>query len=82
MLFFSFFKTLVDHEVVVELKNDVQLKGILKSVDQYLNIKLDNIQVMEELKYPHLVGGEHKNGRQEAGLIVRIVLGQERVYQR
>ncbi|KAH7273932.1 U6 snRNA-associated Sm-like protein LSm2 [Fusarium solani] len=54
MLFFSFFKTLIDHEVTVELKNDIQLKGILKSVDQYLNIKLDDIQVVEELKYPHM----------------------------
>lgn len=51
----SFFKTLIDHEVTVELKNDIQLKGKLKSVDQYLNIKLDDIQVVEELKYPHLV---------------------------
>ncbi|KAF5250211.1 hypothetical protein FANTH_4569 [Fusarium anthophilum] len=51
---YSFFKTLIDHEVTVELKNDIQLKGILKSVDQYLNIKLDDIQVVEELKYPHL----------------------------
>ncbi|KAI9048086.1 hypothetical protein LZ554_007882 [Drepanopeziza brunnea f. sp. 'monogermtubi'] len=54
MLFFSFFKTLVDHEVTVELKNDIQIRGTLKSVDQYLNIKLDNISVVEELKYPHL----------------------------
>lgn len=54
MLFFSFFKTLVDQEVTVELKNDVAIRGTLKSVDQYLNIKLDDIQVVEELKYPHL----------------------------
>ncbi|KAH7328864.1 hypothetical protein B0I35DRAFT_473522 [Stachybotrys elegans] len=54
MLFFSFFKTLIDHEVTVELKNDIQLRGTLKSVDQYLNIKLDDISVVEELKYPHL----------------------------
>ncbi|KAL2119034.1 hypothetical protein VTJ04DRAFT_5994 [Mycothermus thermophilus] len=54
MLFFSFFKTLIDHEVTVELKNDIQIRGILKSVDQYLNIKLDNIQVLEEIKYPHM----------------------------
>jgi small nuclear ribonucleoprotein (snRNP)-like protein len=51
----SFFKTLIDHEVTVGLKNDIQIKGTLKSVDQYLNIKLDDIQVVEELKYPHLV---------------------------
>ncbi|KAL7629258.1 U6 snRNA-associated Sm-like protein LSm2 [Parahypoxylon ruwenzoriense] len=50
----SFFKTLIDHEVTVELKNDIQIRGTLKSVDQYLNIKLDDIQVVDEIKYPHL----------------------------
>jgi small nuclear ribonucleoprotein (snRNP)-like protein len=55
MLFFSFFKTLVNHEVTVELKNDISIRGTLKSVDQYLNIKLDDITVVDELKYPHLV---------------------------
>ena len=55
MFTFSFFKTLIDQEVTVELKNDIQIKGTLKSVDQYLNIKLDDISVVEELKYPHLV---------------------------
>lgn len=55
LLLNSFFKTLVDHEVTVELKNDIQIRGTLKSVDQYLNIKLDDIQVVEDLKYPHLV---------------------------
>lgn len=53
--FLSFFKTLIDHEVTVELKNDIQIRGTLKSVDQYLNIKLHDIQVVEEIKYPHLV---------------------------
>ena len=55
MLFFSFFKTLVNHEVTIELKNDISIRGTLKSVDQYLNIKLDDITVVEEMKYPHLV---------------------------
>ena len=54
MLFFSFFKTLTNHKVTVELKNDISIRGTLKSVDQYLNIKLDDIQVLDELKYPHL----------------------------
>ena len=54
-VFYSFFKTLVDQEVTVELKNDLAIKGILKSVDQFLNIKLDDITVLEENKYPHLV---------------------------
>jgi small nuclear ribonucleoprotein (snRNP)-like protein len=55
----SFFKTLVNHEVTVELKNDISVRGTLKSVDQYLNIKLDDISVVEEMKYPHLVREEH-----------------------
>jgi small nuclear ribonucleoprotein (snRNP)-like protein len=51
----SFFKTLIEQEVTVELKNDIQVRGTLKSVDQYLNIKLDDISVVNELLYPHLV---------------------------
>jgi len=39
----------------VELKNDVSIKGTLKSVDQFLNIKLEDITVVDEIKYPHLV---------------------------
>mmetsp|Transcript_1685 Transcript_1685/g.3207 ORF Transcript_1685/g.3207 Transcript_1685/m.3207 type:complete len:101 (+) Transcript_1685:85-387(+) len=54
MLFFSFFKTLVGKEVAVELKNDVVLTGTLHSVDQYLNIKLTNVKVVNENKYPQL----------------------------
>ncbi len=49
MLFYSFFKTLVDTEVTVELKNDLCIKGTLSSVDQFLNIKLRDITVLEEL---------------------------------
>ncbi|KAL9110690.1 MAG: hypothetical protein Q9187_008026 [Circinaria calcarea] len=64
----SFFKTLVDHEVTVELKNDISIRGTLKSVDQFLNIKLDDIQVVEELKYPHLVSCARSSNR--PGLVV------------
>lgn len=54
MLFFSFFKTLVDQEVTVELKNDMEIRGILKSVDQYLNLKLDDVTCTNCDKYPYL----------------------------
>ncbi|KAK9461467.1 u6 snrna-associated sm-like protein lsm2 [Lipomyces oligophaga] len=54
MLFFSFYKTLIDEQVTVELKNDVSIRGTLKSVDQFLNLKLEDISVLEEVKYPHL----------------------------
>ncbi|EZA49371.1 hypothetical protein HN011_003411 [Eciton burchellii] len=55
MLFYSFFKSLVGKDVVVELKNDLSICGILHSVDQYLNIKLTDITVMEQEKYPHML---------------------------
>jgi small nuclear ribonucleoprotein (snRNP)-like protein len=54
-LFFSYFKELVGKEVTVELKNDLAIRGTLHSVDQYLNIKLENTRVVDQEKYPHMV---------------------------
>jgi len=54
MLFPSFFKTLVGKEVTVELKNDLAICGNLVSVDNFLNIKLSNIRIVEEEKHPHM----------------------------
>ncbi|XP_052019510.1 U6 snRNA-associated Sm-like protein LSm2 isoform X2 [Apodemus sylvaticus] len=53
-LFYSFFKSLVGKDVVVELKNDLSICGTLHSVDQYLNIKLTDISVTDPEKYPHM----------------------------
>ncbi|CAM9722586.1 unnamed protein product, partial [Phaeothamnion confervicola] len=53
-LFYSFFKTLVGKEIAVELKNDVALTGTLHSVDQYLNVKLNDIQIVDAERYPQL----------------------------
>lgn len=36
MIFLTFFKTLEGKTIVVELKNDLQIRGVLQSVDQYL----------------------------------------------
>ncbi|KAJ1978139.1 U6 snRNA-associated Sm-like protein LSm2 [Dimargaris xerosporica] len=55
MLFYSFFKTLVGQTVTVELKNDLSVVGTLVSVDQFLNIKLDNIKVEHEDQHPHMM---------------------------
>ncbi|KAL8232837.1 hypothetical protein R6Q57_002615 [Mikania cordata] len=55
MLFFSYFKDLVGREVTVELKNDLAIRGTLHSVDQYLNIKLENTRVVDQEKYPHML---------------------------
>ncbi|XP_060858075.1 U6 snRNA-associated Sm-like protein LSm2 isoform X2 [Metopolophium dirhodum] len=53
-LFYSFFKTLVGYEVIVELKNDMCVTGKLHSVDQFLNIKLTDICVHDSEKYPYM----------------------------
>ena len=39
----------------MELKNDLEIRGILHSVDQYLNIKLNDVKVVDEAKHPHLM---------------------------
>lgn len=36
------------------MKSDIKITGTLKSVDQYLNVKLDNIKVDTE-KYPQFI---------------------------
>lgn len=54
MLFYSFFNTLIGHSVTVELKNDLTITGKLVSVDQFLNIKLNDISVLDHQKYPHM----------------------------
>ncbi len=41
--------------MAVELKNDVSMTGILISVDQYLNIKLGDVKVVNPDRYPQLV---------------------------
>ncbi|RMZ89624.1 hypothetical protein DV736_g3160, partial [Chaetothyriales sp. CBS 134916] len=59
------------------LKNDISIRGTLKSVDQYLNIKLDDITVLDEIKYPHLSSVKNVFIR---GSVVRYVhLDRERV---
>lgn len=44
--------------MTVELKNDLAITGVLHSVDQYLNVKLNNVKVVNETKYPHMVRSE------------------------
>ena len=51
MIFFSFFKTLVGKKVMIELKNDLTLVGTLHSVDQYLNVKLEEVQIVDQKKW-------------------------------
>jgi U6 snRNA-associated Sm-like protein LSm2 len=55
MLFYSCFRTLVGQTVTVELKNDVSISGVLESVDQYLNLKLERTQVEDQKAHPQLM---------------------------
>ena len=54
-IFFSMFKTLEGKTVLLELKNSLQLRGKLVSVDQYLNLQLDEVEVVDRENYPQLV---------------------------
>ena len=60
-LFFNFLQTLIDKKVVVtvELKNDLQITGVLHSIDQYLNIKLSDTSVNQNESFVYL--GSLKN---------------------
>ena len=57
MSFYSLLKGLSDKnvQVTVEMKNDLEITGYLKTVDYNLNVSLDNINVSESEKYPYLV---------------------------
>ena len=44
---------------MVELKNGVALKGTLQSVDQFLNIKLNDIDVVDKNRFPQLLSVKH-----------------------
>lgn len=46
---------MVGKVVHVELKNDMVIVGTLQSVDQYLNIKLNDIEVENVERFPHMV---------------------------
>ncbi|EGF98554.1 uncharacterized protein MELLADRAFT_113458 [Melampsora larici-populina 98AG31] len=53
--FQNVFKTLTGQEVTIELKNDLAIQGTLASVDQFLNLKLENIKVLDQERYPHMM---------------------------
>lgn len=40
----------------MELKNDLSIKGTLSTVDQFLNMKLLEIDVVDKETFPHMIG--------------------------
>ncbi len=57
-IFLTFFKTLEGKTVTVELKNDLVVRGTLQSVDQYLNLKIADVEVVDKDKFPQLVSSD------------------------
>lgn len=59
-LFYSLFQSLAAREakpyVTVELKNGVMISGKVQAVDQFLNFKLESVNVSAPLRSPHLIG--------------------------
>jgi small nuclear ribonucleoprotein (snRNP)-like protein len=54
-IFLTFFKTLEGKTLIVELKNDLRIQGVLSSVDQYHNLKLTDVTVLDKERFPQLV---------------------------
>ena len=55
MLFLSLFKSLEGKTVLIELKNSLQIRGTLSSVDHHHNMKIDNVEVVDKESFPQLV---------------------------
>lgn len=66
-LIFSAFKTLTNQQVTIELKNDLAITGTLKSVDQFLNFRLDQIKVEDPERWPHMVSRARRREAASAG---------------
>ncbi|KAJ5071658.1 snrnp core protein family member [Anaeramoeba ignava] len=54
MLFYQLFKSLIGQTITIELKNDIMITGKLISVDQFLNLKLSDVQGTDPKKNPIL----------------------------
>ncbi|CAD7929219.1 unnamed protein product [Amoebophrya sp. A120] len=57
MLFYQWFQTLAQKkaDVTVELKNDLQIQGQIVAVDQFLNIRLNQVTCSDPDKFPYLL---------------------------
>ena len=48
------FRDLIGHKVILELKNEVVMKGTLKSCDVYFNFELIDVEVLNHAAFPQL----------------------------
>ena len=69
-------------QVTVELKNDLSITGVLHSVDQYLNVKLNNIKVLNPEKYPHMLSVRNCFVRGSVVRYIQVRSGEKRAFCR
>ena len=53
-IFQRMFDSLIGHKVVVELKNELVLKGTLENCDSLMNFKLIDIEILNRQAFPQL----------------------------
>lgn len=75
MIFFEYFNTMISKRVVVVLKNGLCVSGVLASVDPFLNIRLEGVQVEEN--NPALATISHCSIRGSAIKMLRLPHSEE-----
>ena len=53
-MFVRMFEALVGHEIIVLMKNEAVVKGTLEWCDDVMNMKLVDVEVLNEAAFPHL----------------------------
>jgi U6 snRNA-associated Sm-like protein LSm2 len=53
-VFHRMFKQLIGNPVIIELKNQAIIKGILESSDNFLNMKLIDLELLNGESFPQL----------------------------
>ena len=51
MLFLQLFQSLEGKEVTIELRNDIIVRGILQSADQYYNFRIKDVKIINNPFY-------------------------------
>ncbi|ORD94757.1 LSM2 [Enterospora canceri] len=57
MIYFEYFKSQIERQIVVHLKNRMVFRGILRNVDPFLNIKLDSVQIESDNEFISIKNG-------------------------
>jgi small nuclear ribonucleoprotein (snRNP)-like protein len=53
-VFPTLFKALKGYRIIIELKNNVVMKGIVQHTDNFLNIKLGDVEILNADAFPQM----------------------------